>query len=34
VRPNNFSTETVMGSYQFTERKPEVDLSSDDQDLL
>ena len=34
VKPNNYSTATVMGSYQFTERKTEEDLSRDDQELL
>ena len=34
VKPNNYSTAAVMGSYQFTERKTEEDLSSDDQELL
>jgi hypothetical protein len=34
VKPNNYSTATVMGSYQFAERKTEEDLSSDDQELL
>jgi hypothetical protein len=34
IKPNNYSTATVMGSYQFTERKTEEDLSSDHQELL
>ena len=34
VKPNNYSTATVMGNYQFDERKTEEDLSSDDQDIL
>ena len=34
VKPNNYSTATVIGSYLFSERKPEEDISSDDQELL
>ena len=34
IKPNNYSTATVMGSYQFAARKLEADLSSDDQELL
>lgn len=34
VKPSNYSTATVMGNYQFDERKTEEDLSNDDQELL